>query len=95
MTTDVNCSFHLDAVLVEEARQRETLLLVQGLAEDDQLLKQEDPPLLHSAERTTLWVRHQKCVLKQKASLSHHLPLRQERKQHLFLFNLRIVSLMM
>lgn len=74
----MSCLLHLDAVLVEEARQRGTLLLVQGLAEDDELLEQEDPPLLHSAERTALWVRHQEGVLKQEATLSHNLPLRAE-----------------
>lgn len=70
--------YHLDAVLVEEPRQRETLLLIKGLAEDDELLEQEHPPLHHSAERTALWVRHQKRVLKQKATLSHNLSLKQQ-----------------
>lgn len=54
---------YLDAVLVEEAWQGEAFLLVKGLAKDDQLLKEEDSPLLHPAEQTALWVRHHERVL--------------------------------
>lgn len=69
---------YLDAVLVEEAWQGETLFLVEGLAEDDQLFEEEDSPLLHPAEQTALRVRHHERVLQQKASLSHDLPLERE-----------------
>lgn len=54
---------YLDAVLVEEAWQGETFLLVEGLAEDDHLLKEEDSPLLHPAEQTALRVQHHERVL--------------------------------
>lgn len=72
---------YLDAVLVQEAWQREALLLVEGLAKDDQLLKEEDSPLLHPAKHTTLWVRHHEGVLQQKAALSHDLPLERDKNQ--------------
>lgn len=67
---------YLDAVFVEEAGQGEAFLLVKGLAKDDQLLKEEDSPLLHTAEQPSLWVRHQERVLQQQAALSHNLPLK-------------------
>ena len=69
---------HLDAVLVEEARQGEPFLLVEGLTEDEQLLKEEDSPLLHPAKHTALWVTHHECILQQKAALSHDLPLKRK-----------------
>lgn len=72
---------HLDAVLVEEAGQGEAFLLVERLAEDHQLLKQEDSPLLHAAEVTALRVRHHEGVLQQQAALSHDLPLRKATNQ--------------
>lgn len=70
---------YLDAVLIEKARQGETFLLVKGLAKDNQLLKEEDSPLLHPAKHTALWVRHHECVLQQKAALSHNLALEREK----------------
>jgi len=69
--------WYLDAVPVEEARQGETFLLIQELAEDDHLLEEEDPPLAHPAERTALRVRHHERVLQQEAALSHDLPRRE------------------
>lgn len=72
---------YLDAVLIEEAWQREPFLFVQGLTEDDKLLKQEDPPLLHPTEQTTVGVGHHECVLQQKAALSHNLPLEAKREK--------------
>lgn len=67
---------HLDTVLVEEAWQGETFLLVQRLTEDDKLLKQEDSPVLHPAEQTALWIGHHERVLQQKAALSHDFPIK-------------------
>lgn len=72
------CLAHLDAVLVEETRQREAFLLVQRLAEDHQLLEEEDSPLFHAAEVAAVWVRHHEGVLQQQAALSHDLPLPKE-----------------
>lgn len=69
---------YLDAVFVEEAWQGEAFLLVEGLAKDDQLLKEEDSPLLHPPMQTVLWVRHHERVLQQKPALSHDLPLKRE-----------------
>lgn len=70
------CVFrYLDAVLIEESCQREALLLFQRLAEDDQLLKEEDSSLLHPAVVPTIWVGHHERVLQQKAALSHKPPL--------------------
>lgn len=66
---------YLDAVLIEEPWQREALLLLERLAEDEQLLKEEDSPLLHAAVKPALWVGHHERVLQQKAALSHDLPL--------------------
>lgn len=72
---------YLDAVLIEEARHGEASLLVQGLAEDDQLLKEENSPLLHPTQQTPLRVGHQECVLEQEAALGHDLPLEKERSK--------------
>lgn len=72
----VLCVFsYLDAVLIEESRQREAFLLFEGLAEDDQLLKEEDSPLLHPAEMSAIGVGYHERVLQQKAALSNNLPL--------------------
>lgn len=75
------CTFrYLDAVLIEESRQREAFLLLEGLAEDDQLLKEEDSPVLHPAEMSAIWVGYHECVLQQKAALSNDLPLERRRR---------------
>lgn len=66
---------YLDAVLIEESWQREAFLLFERLTEDNQLLKEEDSPLLHPTVMPAIWVRHHECVLQQKAALSHDLPL--------------------
>lgn len=68
-------SLYLDAVLVEEARQTQTRLLIQGFAEDDQLLKQEHSPLLHPTEQNPLRVGHHEGVLEQQPALGCNLPL--------------------
>ena len=47
---------NLDAVLEEVARSREALLFVYGLAEDDDLLKQEESPLFHPGQKPSVLV---------------------------------------
>ena len=54
---------HLDAVLEEVAQSGVPLLLVQGLTEDDDLLEEEDPPLLHPGQEASVLVRHHEGVL--------------------------------
>lgn len=56
---------NLDAVLKEVARSREAFLFVQGLTEDDNLLKQEDPPLFHPGQKSSILVWHHEGVLEE------------------------------
>lgn len=66
---------YLDAVLIKESWQREAFLLFKRLTEDDQLLKEEDSPLLHPTVMPAIWVGHHERVLQQKAALSHDFAL--------------------
>lgn len=67
---------HLDAVLIKKTRHGETPLLIQGFAENNNLLKKEDSSLLHPAQQATIRVRHHKGVLQKESTLSHDLPLK-------------------
>lgn len=69
---------YLDAVLIVESRQGEAFLLVEWLAENDHLLKEEDSPLLHPAQKTPLRISDHERILQQEAALGHDLPLRSE-----------------
>ena len=66
---------YLDAVLEEVAGRAVALLLVQGLAEDDDLLKEEDPPLLHPGQKAPVLVRDHERVLEEQPALGHDLTL--------------------
>ena len=56
MSDPLLCCTHLDVVLEEVARSREALLFVQGLTEDDDLFEQEDSPLLHPGQKSSILV---------------------------------------
>lgn len=47
---------NLDVVLKEVARSGKALLSVQGLAKDDNLLKQEDSSLLHPGQKSSILI---------------------------------------
>ena len=68
---------HLDAALKRVPGQREALLLVDWLAEDDQLLKQEDPPLPAPGQDVVLLLADGECVLLQQLPLGGDLALEQ------------------
>lgn len=80
-----SCAFtYLDAVLIEKSWQREAFLLFKGFTEDDQLLKEEDSPLLHPPKMPAIWVGHHERVLQQKAALGHDLPLERRSRETSF-----------
>ena len=68
---------HLDAALKRVPGQREALLLVDWLAEDDQLLKQEDPPLPAPGQDVVLLLADGEGVLLQQLPLGGDLALEQ------------------
>lgn len=72
---------YLDAMLVEEAGHGEASLLVQGLTEDDNLLEEEDSPLLHPGQETSVRVGHQEGVLQEEPALGYNLPLWRREKE--------------
>lgn len=70
---------HLDAVFEGVPRQGETFLLVDGLAENDQLLKEEHPPLSGSGRDGVVLLADEEGVLLEQLSLRRDLTLgRQE-----------------
>lgn len=72
---------HLDAVLEEVARSREALLFVYGLAENDNLLKEEDSPLLHPGQKSSILVWNHEGVLKEQSALSYNFTLKKKKKK--------------
>lgn len=72
---------HLDAVLEEVARSREALLFVYGLAENDNLLKEEDSPLLHPGQKPPILVQNHEGVLKEQSALSYNFTLKKKRDE--------------
>lgn len=68
-------------MLVEEAGHGEASLLVQGLTEDDNLLEEEDSPLLHPGQETSVRVGHQEGVLQEEPALGYNLPLWRREKE--------------
>lgn len=56
MSTVLLSCTNLYAVLKEVARSGEALLFVKGLAEDDDLLKQEDSPLFHPGQKSSILI---------------------------------------
>lgn len=70
---------HLDAVFEGVPRQGETFLLVDGLAENDQLLEEEHPPLSGSGRDGGVLLADEEGVLLEQLSLRGDLTLgRQE-----------------
>lgn len=69
---------HLDAVFEGVPRQGETFLLVDGLAENDQLLEEEHPPLSGSGRDGVVLLADEEGVLLEQLSLRSDLTLGQE-----------------
>jgi len=74
---NIKSCLHLDAGFKRVPRQREALLLVDGLTEDNQLLKQEDPPLPASGQDVVLLLAHREGVLLEQLPLGGYFPLQQ------------------
>lgn len=66
---------HLDAVLEDVSRERETFLPVDWLAEDYQLLEKEDPSFLCSGEEAAVLLCDGEGVLLEQFALGRDLPL--------------------
>lgn len=66
---------NLYAVLEEIAGYRVAFLLVKGLAEDDNLLEEENTPLPHARQDAGVLVTHHEGVLEQKPALGHDFTL--------------------
>lgn len=67
---------YLYTVFKGVAWQREAFFLLQRLAEDDELLKQEDPPLPGSGQETTFLLADGESILLEQFPLSCDLPLK-------------------
>ena len=72
---------NLNAALEDVARQRETFLAVDWLTENDQLLKQEDPPLLGAGQEAAVLLDNGKGVLLKELPLGCDLPLGTRRRK--------------
>ena len=66
---------NLDAVLKDVSRDGETFLPVDWLAEDDHLLKKEDPSLFGSGQEATVLLGDGEGVLLEQLALGRDLPL--------------------
>lgn len=71
--------FYLDAVLEQIAWSREALFLIQWLTEDDDLLEEEDTPLLGPGQEAGVLIRHQERVLEEEPALSYNFALKTHR----------------
>lgn len=70
------CYSHLDAVFKSVPRQREALFLVNWLTKNDQLLKQENPPLLGSGQEAAFLLTYREGILLKQLPLSCDFPLK-------------------
>lgn len=70
------CYSHLDAVFKSVPWQREALFLVNWLTKNDQLLKQENPPLLGSGQEAIFLLTDRERILLKKLPLSCDFPLK-------------------
>lgn len=66
---------HLDAVFKGVAWRREAPLLVNGLTENDQLFKEENPSFSGSGQDTALLLTDEEGVLLEQLPLGCDLPL--------------------
>lgn len=71
------CYSHLDAIFKSVPWQRETFFLIDWLTEDDELLKQEDPPLLGFGQEATFLLTDREGILLEQLPLSCDFPLKQ------------------
>lgn len=67
---------YLDAVLEQEPWRGEALLLVERLTENDDLLKEEDPPLLAARQEPCILLRDQERVLQEQLALGNNFTLK-------------------
>lgn len=72
---------HLDAVLERVPWQRQTFLLVDGLAENNQLLEEENPPLSGSGRDAVILLADEEGVLLEQLPLGGDLALGREDAQ--------------
>ncbi len=68
---------HLYAVFKYVSWQREAFFLINWLAEDDQLLKQEDPPLFGPGQDAAFLLADREGILLEQLPLSCDFPLKQ------------------
>ena len=74
---------HLDAIFEEVARSRKAFLFVQGLAENNYLLKQKHPPFFHPRQEASILVWNHEGVLEEQSALSYNFTLRIKCKKSL------------
>lgn len=68
---------YLDAVLEQESWHGEALFLVKWFTKYDDLLEEEDPPLLAARQKSRVLVCYQECVLQEQLPLGHNFTLRE------------------
>ena len=66
---------YLDTVLEQESWHGEALFFIQRLAENDDLLEAEHPPLFAARQQPRVLVRDQERVLQEQLALGHDLTL--------------------
>ena len=62
---------YLDTVLEQESWHGEALFFIQRLAENDDLLEEEHPPLFAARQQPRVLVRDQERVLQEQLALGH------------------------
>lgn len=68
---------HLDAVFKSVPWQREAFFLINWLTENDQLFKEENPPLPGSGREAAFLLADKKGILLKQLPLSCDFPLKQ------------------
>ena len=66
---------YLDTALEQESWHGEALFFIQRLAENDDLLEEEHPPLSAARQQPRVRVSDQECVLQEQLALGHNLTL--------------------
>ena len=74
MRKQANTSY-LDTVLEQESWHGEALFFIERLTENDDLLKEEHPPLFASRQKPRVLVRDQERVLQEQLALGNNFTL--------------------
>lgn len=85
---------YLDAVLKQESWHREALFFIKWFTENDDLLKEENPPLFTPRQKSRILVSDQECVLQEQLALGNNFTLKggqRKRREHFTLVKISVL----